>query len=56
MVRVCDQSSLVHVQINLLKYITTPSSVKSLVNDGRFVVVGDIYGEKSFTGFAIVSR
>ena len=49
----CDQSSVVHVLTNLLRYIITSSSVKSLVYDGRSLVVGDIYGG-SFTGFAIV--
>ena len=56
MVRDWDQPSLVHDSINLLRYIITPSSVKSLVDDGRSLVVGDTYEEKSVTEFAIVSQ
>ena len=55
LVRDCDRSSLVHDPINRLRYIITPSSVKSLVDDGRSIVVGDTYGN-FFTGFAIVSQ
>ena len=44
MVHDCDQYSLVHDLTNLLKYITTPSLVKSLVEDGRSLVVRNMYG------------
>ena len=44
MVRDCDQFSLVHDLINLLRYIITPSLVKSFVDDGRSLVVGNTYG------------
>ena len=50
-----DHYSLVHDQTNLLKFITTPSSVKSLVEDGRSLIVGNTYGG-SVTEFAIVSQ
>ena len=56
MVRDCDRYSLVHDQTNLLKFVTIPLLVKSLVEDGRFLVVGDTHGETSFAGFAIVSQ
>ena len=35
---------MVNDPTNLLKYIITPSSAKSLVDDGRSLVVGDTYG------------
>ena len=43
-VRDCDRYSLVHDQTNLLKFITIPLSVKSRVEDGRSLVVGNTYG------------
>ena len=36
---------MVHVLISLLRYTITPSSVKSLVDDVRSIVVGDTYGK-----------
>ena len=43
---ICDYDlcPLGHNLINLLKNITTPSSVNLLVEDGKCVVVENIYG------------
>ena len=56
---ICDYDlcPLGHNLINLLKNITTPSSVNLLVEDGKCVVVENIYGGAGdFTGFSTISQ